>query len=460
MTAATGPRAGGKPGRPRTDPARRAALDVLRAVGERDAYANLVLPSTLRAAGLQGRDAAFATELTYGTLRGLGTYDAIIAKCVDRPLGEVDRGVLDLLRLGAHQLLRMKVPVHAAVNTSVDLARTALGRGPSGFVNAVMRRLSARTLEQWLAELLSDAQGDVARVLALRGFHPQWIVETFHHALGSWEETERALDADNVAPGVTLVARPGRSTLDELVAAGAKQGRWSPWAAQWPGGDPATIPAVRDGRAGVQDEGSQLVALALATAPLVGGDARWLDLCAGPGGKTALLAGLAQQRGATMTAVELQEHRAELVRQSVGDMATVVTGDATDPQWATGDYDRVLVDVPCSGLGALRRRPEARWRRTPEDLARLRPLQEQLLTSALAAVRVGGVVGYITCSPALSETTEVVGAVLGGRSDVRQVDARPLFVNLPDLGAGPDIQLWPHRHGTDAMYLALLERLA
>ena len=444
--------------RPRIDPARRAALDVLRAVGERDSYANLVLPATLRSAGLSGRDAAFATELTYGTLRGQGTYDAIIAQCVDRPLSDVDRGVVDVLRLGAHQLFGMAVPVHAAVNTSVDLARSALGRGPSGFVNAVMRRMAARSMDEWLTDLLAAAGDDMATLLGLRHAHPPWIVEVFHTALGSWDETAAALQADNQAPLVTLVARPGRATVEELVDAGATRAAWSPWAAVWPAGDPGSVAAVRESRAGVQDEGSQLVAAAVAQAPVTGRDEQWLDLCAGPGGKTALLAGLARERGATVTAVELQEHRAQLVRKTVGRGVEVVTADATDARWATGSYDRVLVDVPCSGLGALRRRPESRWRRTRADLLQLRPLQEALLRNALAAVRPGGIVGYVTCSPAPSETTEVVDAVMVGREDRARVDARSLFPGMPSLGPGPNVQLWPHRHATDAMFLALLTR--
>jgi len=444
--------------RARVDPARRAALDVLRAVGERDAYANLALPAALRSAGLSGRDAAFATELTYGTLRGQGTYDAIIGKCVNRRLSEVDSGVVDVLRLGAHQLFRMDVPQHAAVDTSVELARSALGRKPSGFVNAVLRRMATQPLADWLAAIVADEHDDPAGELALRHSHPRWIVQILHDALGSWDETAAALEADNEAPLVTLVARPGRATVDELVRAGATPGRWSPWAAVWPGGDPGEVPAVREGRAAVQDEGSQLVAAAVAQIPVTGSDVRWLDLCAGPGGKTALLAGLARDRGASVTAVELREHRAELVRGAVGVGVEVVTSDATDPRWATGSYDRVLVDVPCSGLGALRRRPESRWRRSPADMQQLVPVQRALLGSALAAVRSGGIVGYITCSPALSETKDVVSSVIDGRPDIERLDARALFPAVPSLGPGPDIQLWPHRQGTDAMYLALLLR--
>jgi 16S rRNA (cytosine967-C5)-methyltransferase len=324
-------------------------------------------------------------------------------------------------------------------------------------VNAVLRRVSARDRDAWLADV-ADVE-DPLEALAVRHSHPRWIVSAFRDALGGdLDATEALLRADNEPPLVTLVARPGRCEVTELLAAGASPGRWSRVGAVWPGGDPGNVAAVRQGRAGVQDEGSQLVALALADAPLDGPDLRWLDLAAGPGGKAALLASLAAQRGASLTAVEVQPHRADLVRAVVGGSAEVVTADGTDPRWATGDFDRVLADVPCTGLGALRRRPEARWRRSVADLGRLGPLQRALLRNALAAVRPGGVVAYVTCSPHLAETVSVVSDVLRGRDDVEAVDARPLLAGVPALGDGPTVQLWPHVHGTDAMFLALLRR--
>ncbi|GAA3072838.1 hypothetical protein GCM10020000_67080 [Streptomyces olivoverticillatus] len=222
---------------------------------------------------------------------------------------------------------------------------------------------------------------------------------------------------------------------------------------------------MREGRAGVQDEGSQLVALALASAPLEGPDERWLDGCAGPGGKAALLGALAAQRGAALLASEKQPHRARLVERALASNPgpyQVIAADGTRPPWREGSFDRVLVDVPCSGLGALRRRPEARWRRRPEDVAGFATLQRDLLREALRAVRVGGVVGYATCSPHPAETRAVVEDVLKGRGApapaAEWIDARPFMQGVPVLGEGPDVQLWPHLHGTDAMYLALVRR--
>jgi 16S rRNA (cytosine967-C5)-methyltransferase len=452
------------------DPSRRAAFEVLKAVRTKDAYTNLVLPHHLGKYGLSGRDAAFATELAAGTIRRQGTYDAILAACTDRPLANTAAKVLDVLRLGCHQLLGMRVAPHAAISTSVDLVRSEVGPGPSGFVNAVLRKVSAHDLETWLIRIDADR--------ATRYSHPQWIVDALTEALveaGGDDEIDALLAADNAPPAVTLVARPGRSSPDELPG---RPTPYSPYGVTSAGGDPGALPAVAEGRAGVQDEGSQLVALALASAPLDGVDARWLDLCAGPGGKAALLAALAAPRGALIVANELQPHRADLVRRSLGldsarptndsdGVEEVTVADGTAPPWEPGSFDRVLVDAPCTGLGALRRRPEARWRRRPDDLRSLVPLQRALLAAALDLVRPGGVVLYATCSPVLAETRDVLGSLLVKRDDVTLGDAASLMTaaaglrsDVPDC-AGPlqgTVQLWPHRHGTDAMFLALLHR--
>lgn len=463
--------------RPKKDPVRILAFEALRAVDERAAYANLVLPPLLKKAREAGdfdtRDAALATELVYGTLRRQGTYDAIISACIDRPLRQVDPPVLDVLALGAHQLLGTRIPTHAAVSASVELARVVLGDGRAKFVNAVLRKISKEDLDAWLERVAPPYDEDAEDHLAVVHSHPRWVVSALWDALGGGRAgIEDLLEADNERPEVTLVARPGRiaagELLDSLGEESALPGRWSPYAVRLTeGGEPGAIDAVRDGRAGVQDEGSQLVALALAGAPLEGPDERWLDGCAGPGGKAALLAALAAGRGARLLAAEKQPHRARLVERALAGNPgpyQVITADGTRPPWRTGVFDRVLVDVPCTGLGALRRRPEARWRRRPEDLEGFAPLQRSLLREALKAVRVGGVVGYATCSPHPAETRAVVEDVLKGRggpaAEAEWIDARPLMPGVPALGEGPDVQLWPHLHGTDAMYLALLRRTA
>ncbi|WUH96425.1 rRNA cytosine-C5-methyltransferase [Spirillospora sp. NBC_00431] len=451
-----GPR---KTGRPQ-DLVRRTAFDVIRAVETRDAYANLLLPGRLRDRGLTGRDAALATELTYGTLRGRGTYDAVLALCSDRELRRIDAPLLDVLRLGTHQILATRIPPHAAVGTTVELARSVSGPGQAKFANAVLRKVAGRDMDAWL-EIVAPADADTTTRLSVRYSHPKWIVSALRDAVGSGEIDE-LLAADNARPRVTLVARPGRATVQELYDAGAEPVPYSPYGALLPEGDPAAIAAVRDGRAAVQDEASQLVALALIEAPLDGPDSRWADLCAGPGGKAGLLSALAAKRDARLLAADVQPHRAALVRGAVDDRTGVVAADGTVPAWRPASFDRVLVDAPCTGLGALRRRPESRWRRGPESVAELGPLQRSLLASALDSVRPGGVVAYVTCSPHIAETRVVVDDVLRGRDDVERLDAPAVLTSVaPDLtalGKESYAQFWPHRHGTDAMFLALLRR--
>ncbi|MGA8993682.1 MAG: transcription antitermination factor NusB, partial [Nocardioidaceae bacterium] len=295
------------PARSAADPARQAAFDVLTAVREQDAYTNLVLPPLLRSRGLGARDAAFATELVSGTLRRRGTYDAVLAITCDRPLPRVDPAVLDALRLGTHQLLSMRVPAHAAVGATVDLVRAAVGHRPAGFVNAVLRKVSVHDLDGWVRRVAPDPARDPVGYSAVAFSHPRWVVEAMAEALagiGAQASLDALLAADNEAPRVVLAARPGLSTVEELVAAGGLAVPLAPYAVELPGGDPGQVAAVAEGRAGVQDAGSQVVAAALAAVEVEGADARWLDVCAGPGGKSALLAALAGQRDARLLAAE------------------------------------------------------------------------------------------------------------------------------------------------------------
>ncbi|WP_024796449.1 RsmB/NOP family class I SAM-dependent RNA methyltransferase [Tomitella biformata] len=442
------------------DPVRAVVRDVLRAVRERDAYANLVLPKMLRDRRLEGRDAALATELTYGACRTRGLLDAVIADCAGRPLEEIDPLLLDSLRLGVYQLLRTRVAAHAALSTTVDLVTDEQGKGAAGFVNAVLRRASEREEAEWITRLAPPADQDALGHLAFRHNHPVWIARAFTDALGADAgELADALAADNVSPQVHLVARPGVITAEELaLVTGGEEGKYSPYAVYLEGGDPGKLEPVRDGLAGVQDEGSQIVARAVAEAELVGDDGgRWLDLCAGPGGKAALLGAIAAIDGATLDAVEPQEHRAELVRKAVRELpVTVHVVDGRETGLEAG-YDRVLVDAPCTGLGALRRRPEARWRRQPSDVNELVTLQRQLLAAAVELTREGGVIVYSTCSPHIAETVGIVADAVR-RFGLTQLDSRDLVPAMPQLGDGPHVQLWPHRHGTDAMFIAALRK--
>lgn len=487
------------------DPARTAALAVLRAVDD-GAYANLEMPKVLRHHDLSGRDAAFATELALGTIRRQGLYDRVIEVGAGRKSEDIDPVVRDILRLGVHQLLSMRVPTHAATSETVALARQHAGSGAAGFVNAVLRRAGERDRDTWIADLTRGID-DADEVRAIATSHPVWVVSALRQALRGHgaaggdgqpsldEALDALLAADNEAPRVALVARPGLADVDELAEYGAELSDLSPIAATLPFGDPANIPAIRETRAAVQDEGSQLIALALAQAEVdtseegasdgedeAGGADRepeharenrqeqWLDMCAGPGGKAALLGAVAHLRGHVLFCNESSEHRTELVRSTMralldeGGEVYVGTGDGRElGREEAGVYDRVLLDAPCTGLGAMRRRPESRWRRRPFDVAELASLQVELLNSALDATKPGGVVGYATCSPHPAETLAVISEVLGSRDDVSQEDAWPLFLDAYDepierLGTLPSVQLWPHVHGTDAMFFALLRK--
>ncbi len=444
-------------GRPRSgvpDPARTLAFTVLRQVTGDGAFPNIVLAQALRDQRLPSRDAALVTELVNGTCRFHGTYDRILEAASGRSLTTLQPAVIDVLRLGCHQLLSLRTPAHAAVTASVDLARQRIGERVTGLVNAVLRQVLRQDIDAWTAEL--SAGEDEFTALATRTHHPAWIVAAYADRLPAGQ-LEAALAANNVPALPTLVARPGLADRADLVAAGATPCEYSPFGARIAGA-PGDLTAVRDGRVGVQDEGSQLVALALSRAVTETGP--WLDVCAGPGGKASLLHGLARERDTWLLAAEKAPHRARLVAQAMsayGQPPPVICADGTRPAWTPSSFAAVLADVPCTGLGALRRRPESRWRRDASSLAELVPLQRALLSSAVAAAAPGGVVAYVTCSPHPDETVAVVEEFVAAQPDV---DVLPAAAYLPEVPAAGEkfIQLWPHLHGTDAMFCALLRK--
>lgn len=472
--------------------ARVVAYDVLRDVVDRDAYANLALASRIREARLDARDAALATELAAGTLRGLGKIDRVIELASFREAGDIDPRTLNVLRLGAHQLLSMRTATHAAVNESVELQRLVGNERAAGFVNGVLREITRSTPEEWDAKIVAEAKSPDDALAAMTS-HPKWVIRALKDALrseGRENELDELLAADNVAPrvNVALLTGSGLST-DELEAVDPdvfEAVGISAIGLELSGGDPArairtaeNTGGVPEGMLRVQDQGSQIAALALTRAKPVAAGERWLDLCAGPGGKTAILGAEALVEGVTVRANEVSEHRAELVERSVdgvmqfaegSPVVTIVSHDGrSEEAFDCGAkehelYDRILVDAPCSGLGALRRRPEARWRKTPSDLPELTQLQGELLDAAAAHLKPGGVLAYVTCSPHLAETRVVVDRLLKRTEGLRELDAkaavrkvsRDAELDLP--GERLSAQLWPHRHGTDAMFIALLTR--
>ncbi|MEB4616256.1 RsmB/NOP family class I SAM-dependent RNA methyltransferase [Leucobacter sp. M11] len=455
----------------RTVSPRTVAYEVLRDVDESDAYANLVLAQRIRSAGLAGLDAAFVTELVGGTLRNRGRYDRIIELAAGRDITEIDPTPRTVLRLGVHQLLGMRVSDHAAVNESVELQRRVGTQSASGFVNGVLRRVSRLEAEAWFDEIDEHAES-ADQALAQVYSHPEWIIRAMRTALrqeGREDELLALLVANNASPEVNLALLPGLTEPGFEMPEGVSVVGPAPTGAVLDGGNPGrVVGAGRGYPAGalrVQDQGSQLAALALSRARPIEAGERWLDLCAGPGGKTALLGAEARLAGGSVRANELAPHRAALVRdavRAVADTVEVVSHDGrSDEAYAGERYDRILVDAPCTGLGALRRRPEARWRKQPEDVPGLTRLQGELLDAAVAHLKPGGLLAYVTCSPHPAETRVVVDRMLGRNPGLEELSARDALAPVTrggalDLGGDtPSVQLWPHRHGTDAMFIAL-----
>ena len=434
-----------------TATARDVALAALGRV-EEGAWANLALPGLLARSGLGPGDRAAVTDLVSGTLRLQAALDTALAPLSRQPITHLEPLVRNGLRLGAYELLFAGTAPHAALHEVVGSVRRAGHQGQAGYVNAVLRRLAVAE-PRW-----PDPAADPAGWATTRGSHPAWVVEEALARLGP-HELVALVEADNTRPKVTLRATPGRTTRNELLreldAAGvpAEPSSLSPSCVELARGDPRELAVVRDGRAVVQDAASALVAPALGVGP----GALVADLAAGPGGKAGHLAAL----GARVLAVELHPARARLVRETAARLGTAtsarvlaVAGDGTQPPIAPGRADGALVDAPCTNLGSLRRRPEARWRHQVDEVERLAALQLRLLEAATDAVRPGGAIVYSVCTWTRAETDAVVDALL---------EQRPGLAPAPlagPAGPAPRRQLWPHREGADGVFLARLVKLA
>lgn len=439
--------------KPRPDAPRLLAYDLISEVNRRGGYSNLLLPQALSDSKLDERDRGFTTELVYGTIRMQGLYDYIFMQISDRAWSDVDAEIVDLARMGAHQIFSMRTPVHAAVSATVDVARLRLGESKGSFVNALMRKASAKSVDEWLAPL-SDEKDEI-RVFSIRYSHPEWIISAYFDLLKDSVAVEAELQSNNRAAKPTLVSWPGASTQEELHQLGAQPTQFSRYGAVFSGA-PGSLEIVRHRRAGVQDEGSQLVAQIFADAT---SDAeKTLDICAGPGGKAALLSHICEVDGRKFSANEISEARAALVKKVIGKFPVTVS-DAREISNLPERYDAILADVPCTGLGALRRRPEVRWRRTLKDLASLLKLQREIADSAISVLNPGGIFGYATCSPHYAETTAQVEALLQRHPNLERIDISTFLPEAlqvsTDCIRGGALSLWGHRHGTDSMFLAL-----
>ncbi len=431
-----------------------AAYRALRRVNAGGAWSAPAVDAALRASDLDARDRSFAASLAYETLRWQGSLDWALARVTSRPLAAVDPEVLDVLRLGAWQLLHSRQPDRAAVATAVDLARSEVGPHVTGFVNGVLRNLARQR------EGLPWPKGDTPEAVGLRLGYPAWVVSEAQKRFG--ERATAVLEAGNRAPGTTLRSLGDRDGLiAELAEAGlqAEPGRHAPEALRAPGADPGRLRAVSEGRAVVQDEASMLVTRAVVRE---GTRARVLDACAGPGGKTTHLA----QLGAEVIATEIQPTRARLVAQAAartGLAARIATlaADATKPPLAGELFDAALVDAPCTGFGVVRRRPELRWKREPGDPERLARLQVRIVDRVAGLVRPGGRVVYSACTWTEAETRGVAEQLLALSGDRLEIDdtAAALGGAGAQLADDPGVQLDPDRDGTDGMYVLVLRRI-
>lgn len=442
--------------------ARGAALAVLGQVLDEGAYTNLAINKYLRTHPMEAQERRLFTELVYGTVKALGTIDWYLAQCVTRPLEQLEKSVLEVLRLSAYQLLYMeRIPAAAACNEAVKLARCVSHEGSAKFVNGVLRGLLRKEQAGELA--LPDPEQDDAGYLALKYMHPRWLVKRW---LGPWGKagTEVLLAFNNTSAPVclrtnTLVTTRER-LLAELTAAGAEV-EPSCWCAEG-----LVVRKLEKLGLGellakfpdafyVQDESSMLVAGLVAPQPGMA----VLDMCSAPGGKTTHLAQLMQNQG-SITACDVHEHKLQLIAENAERLGisiikpTLNDGTVLRQEWL-GQFDRVLVDAPCSGMGVLRRRAEARWRKQRQDLKLFPPLQLEILQNAAQYVKAGGRLVYSTCTIEQAENHYLTEEFLEKNPSWHRVPfAHPLTGEMVE-----ELQILPQVDGIDGFYICILENL-
>jgi len=439
-------------GKPNPNPSRLTAYELVHQVNHEGAYANIRLPELLAKSKMNTADKAFTTELSYGTLRMQGQHDYIIKKFIDRPFNEIDAKIIDLLRIGTHQITQMRVADHAAVGETVEVAKLVTGESKASYVNAILRKISADSND--LSEL---EKLPMIERLAIKYSHPEWIISSFFDELKDWAKVEELLVANNLPAAPDIVAWPGKSNINELILLGATKIVGYPNGVNLPG-IPSEFSPIIERRAGVQDRGSQLVVENFLATIKPG--LSWLDMCAGPGGKAAYLfhSLTEQDPSAKFLANEPVPHRAELVKRVVNNQQ-VVSFDATDPSNFAELFDRILVDAPCTGLGALRRRPESRWRKSLKDLKELVVLQRDLLSSAYQLLSPGGIIAYVTCSPHLAETRGQVIDFLDTHPDMKIAPITSYaLAHAQGVQDDGSVQLWTHQDQSDAMFMVLFEK--
>lgn len=412
------------------------AHELLMAVEIEGVYPNIKLPKMLKESELDKKDRGFLQELAYGCLRMQIQYDAIIEQMT--PVKNLDTDVLVTLRLAIHEYLNMRTGDHAVVDQYVELIKKLRPRA-SGLVNALLRRLT-REKDQLIESATNDGKN-----LEIVFSHPRWIIDALaaSRELDDVSQVKDLLEVNNLSPKPQMVALPPTALPAE--------------AKKLPLGDYGfeAIDGLPLENFRYQDQGSQLVTQIAAKASP---DGNWLDMCAGPGGKASLLAAIANQRNSTLTAIELYPQRAKLVSEALKgfDNASVQTADATEYEYPS-KYELVLIDAPCTGLGALRRKPESRHNKQPGQIQQLNLIQHDLLNKAAEVVSVGGVIAYITCSPVIEETTAVARWFLTAHPDFQILP----WYDYADIDANRNrktLQLWSDIHNSDCMFLALFQK--
>ena len=441
------------------DKARETALKALHEVNEKGAYANVALARSLRAVKLSEVDRRFATELVYGAVKAGGTLDWMLRRYLNRPLSKIPPMVRDILRLGIYQLFFLaRVPASAACNTAVEMTKRCSHAGTVKFVNAVLRT-AAREPEK---ATFPTGKAHEAENLALSLQHPEWLVRRWIEQFG-YEEARALCAFDNAQAVLSLRTNTLKITRDKLIERLSQEGveaEASAWAPEGVlcrrHGALDDLPSLQQGLFQVQDESSMLVAHVLAPEP----GEFVLDVCSAPGGKTTHIATLMEDQG-RIVALDVHAHKIERIAENCERLGiTSVQPLLLDAREAGARFscqaDRVLVDAPCSGLGVLRRRPDARWRKTPEEIAALVPLQRDILRSAAAAVKRGGVLVYSTCTIECEENEAVIEDFLSQHEDFileNTGDFLPLQKRTQKM-----IQLYPQRDGTDGFFIARLLR--
>lgn len=439
-------------------PARITVFEILLRVDQQDAFASELLHSSA-CQTLSVPDHRLATELVMGVLRWRSVLDLHIAANSSLKLAKIDPEVLIALRLAAYQLIFLdRVPGRAAIHQSVELVKRARKRSAAPFVNALLRKLANSAPYKNPRFSLRESSGsELAGVSA----HPPWLVERWIHEFGL--DTARKICGYDLDIPETALAVFNSAVCQELEKQEIKldRGHLLACSRRLIRGDFTKVPKQTQEQIAIQDEGSQLVAL------LVGSGSRILDCCAAPGGKTRLLA--AKNPSALVVAAELHPHRARLLRKRVpAENVHVVVADAR-AAFTTDSFDRVLVDVPCSGTGTLARNPEIKWRLKPEDLNDLQARQIAILRSTMNAVVPGGRLVYSTCSLEREENEQVIEKVISAHASFRLLDCRERLQQLRDEGdlvwqdidsltRGPYLRTIPGVHPCDGFFAAILEK--